>query len=229
MKTLRLIATTTALATMLTLSAAAAGFTPSIERKDAPQIVENIEDLIVTPVKDITDAGKDVHEDIEESLTDAKKELAENALDKLAEDFAKAWEEATKGAPVANAVVSDIFDIRYGAELGTDGKGAEITLKIKLLGVDADDLFVLLANDGEKWAVLEYEISADGVITIKTTTKSVIAVVKDNEAPPADDPNAPDSPKTGVDAHFVPAVAGVVAFAALAGISAAKASKGKTE
>lgn len=232
MRTFRLIAATVAFASILTLSAAAASFVPSIERKDAPEIVEEIDDLIVTPIKDVYDEDKELHEDVEKSLTDAEEELSEKAFTELVEEFEKAWEEATKGAPVEHAIISDLFDIRFGAELGDgDDEGIEISIKLKVLGIEAEDLFILLVKngEGEPWLVLDYEISEDGVITFKTTTKSVLAVVKDNEAPPAINPDDPDSPQTGVSTHFIPAVVGVVVFASLAGVCAAKASKSKAE
>lgn len=221
-----------ALATLFTFAATAASFTPSIERKDAPELIDGPEGLVITPISDIYDEDVDLHEDIEKSLTDAEDELKEKTLEELVEEFEKVWEDATKGAPTEHAIISDIFDVRFTDELGNgDEDDIEISFKVKELGIEAEDLFILLAKNDEDapWLVLEYELSDDGIITIKTTTQSVLAVVKDNEAPPAINPDDPDSPQTGVGTHFIPAIVGVVVFASLAGACAVKAAKGKTE
>lgn len=219
MKRMRIIAAAITAVLILTLSASAVHFTPSIERKDAPELVEGDDALILTPVSDIYDEETELHEDIEKNLADAEKELDEKKWEELVEEFEKIWEEVTNGAPIEHAVISDIFDIRFETELSDgDKEGREITIKIKLIGIEGDDLFVLLYKEcaDKPWVVLDYEIDEDGVITIKVNTKSVLAVVKDNEAPPAIDPDDPDSPQTGVSQYFVPAVLGAIFFAALA-------------
>lgn len=232
MKTFRIIAAITAMAIVFSLSAAAAPFTPSIERKDEPKLVDGDEDLILTPISDYYDEDVDLHEDIEENLAKAEKELDEKKFQDILENFEELWNEATKGAPVEHAIISDIFDVRLETELGDgkEGVGVEISFKIEVLGIEADDVFMLIVkeNDGKPWKALDYEIDENGVITIKVTTKSVLAVVKDNEAPAPIDPDGPDSPQTGVPAYYMPAVVGIVMFGALAAVFTVKLARGKS-
>ncbi len=220
MKAFRIMALFLVIMSIFTLgTAATVTFTPSVALKDSPELVEGDEDLIVTPLKEAYKDPVDIHEDIYINLVDAEKELGEAEWHEIIEEFAKIWEEYTGGAPIDHAVISDIFDVRYESELGkglSDGK--PVTFKIKIQGITADDLFILITKENEEdhWKVIDCIIDENGIITINATSMSAFAVIRDNGADPSADPGAPDSPQTGVNSYFIPAAVGAVLFAAIA-------------
>ena len=225
MKILRIAAIVMAVLMSLTIAASAVEFTPSVERKDGPEIIEGDDDLIITPIAHLHDEDIELHEDIVESLTDAKEKLDDSEWHEIVKDFEELWAEYTKGAPIEHAVVSDIFDVRYESELGTDAeKGKTVTFKIKLQGITADDFFLVITESysDHHMEIVAHEISADGVITITATSMAAFAIVRDNcITPPCDH----DSPQTGVMPYCVPAVIGIVVFGALAAFCAVKIKK----
>lgn len=228
MKAIRVFSVLLVIVSLFTLGTLAIEFTPSIERKDGPEVVEGDDDLIITPLKEIYDVPVDIHEDIKVSLADAEKELGESEWHDIIEEFAKLWDAFTGGAPIEHAVISDIFDVRYESELGTDlTDGKPVTFSIKIQGLTADDLFMIItkAADEEGWKNIEYTIDENGVITISATSMSTFAVIRDNGAAPVVDPNAPDSPQTGVSPYLVPAVIGAVLFIGIAAVCVGKLTK----
>ena len=213
MKMTRFVAMLLAVMTLLALTVSAVNFVPSIERKDCPDLVEHDGDdqLIITPLSDALE--EDLHEDIESNLIKAYEELGDKDWQELVEDFENKWKEFTGGAPLTNAVVTDIFDARFASELGanlTDGKA--VTFKIKVQGITTDDTFMIIAKaEGEDmWQIIEYTIDENNVITITAESMSAFAIVLDNEADPATDPI--DGPQTGV-AKNSPVIYVAVVFA----------------
>ncbi len=220
MKAFRITALFLAIVSVFTLgTVATVTFTPSVSLKDAPELVEGEDDLIVTPLKEVYKEPVDVHEDILINLVDAEKKLGEAEWHEIIEEFNKIWEEYTGGAPIDHAIISDIFDVRYEGELGkglSDGK--PVTFKIKIQGITPEDLFILITKENNKdhWKVIDYTIDENGIITINGTSMSAFAVIRDNGADPSVDPNAPDSPQTGVNSYVIPAAFGAVLFATIA-------------
>ena len=213
MKKTRFVAMLLAVMTLLALTVSAVNFVPSIERKDCPELVEHDgeEQLIITPLSDAIE--EEIHEDIEGNLIKAYEELGDKDWQELVLSFALEWDEFTGGAPLTNAVVTDIFDARFTSELGanlTDGKA--VTFKIKVQGITTDDTFMIIAKaEGEDmWQIIEYTIDENNVITITAESMSAFAIVLDNEADPATDPI--DGPQTGV-AKNSPVIYVAVVFA----------------
>lgn len=213
MKKTRFVAMLLAVMTLLALTVSAVNFVPSIERKECPELVEHDGDdqLIITPLSDAIE--EDLHEDIESNLIKAYEELGDKDWQELVLSFALEWKEFTGGAPLTNAVVTDIFDARFASELGanlTDGKA--VTFKIKVQGITTDDTFMIIAKaEGEDmWQIIEYTIDENNVITITAESMSAFAIVLDNEADPATDPI--DGPQTGV-AKNSPVIYVAVVFA----------------
>ena len=230
MKMTRLIAAMLAIMTLLTLSVFAVEFVPSIERKECPELVEHDGDdlLIVTPLSDAIDETKDIHEDIENNLISAYEELGDKDWQDLVEGFAEKWDEFTGGAPITNAVISDIFDARFTSELGADlPEGKTVTFKVKIQGITTDDTFMIIYKEKgtDMWKVLEYTIDENNVITITATSMSAFAVVLDNEADPAGDHD--DGPQTGVEKNFAPAIIAAVVFAVIAALCVGMIAKRK--
>lgn len=209
MKTLRITAIILAIMSLLTLGASAIEFVESIERKGGPEVVSGGTDadaLIITPVKEIFSVPVVIHKDIEDNLKAAHKELGSNPWSRIIGDFAAQWEAFTGGAPEANAIISDIFDVRYTSELGAgNGIGKQVEFKVRIEGITHGDLFMIIAKDNTtgKWQILNYTIDEKNIITLNATTMTAYAVVRDNGAAPVIDPNAPSSPQTGVDGYGI--------------------------
>lgn len=225
MKKIRIIAALVLSLCMLGLSAFAAEFTPSVEDKDVvpgeaqiydkdDKVIHEVpsEELINTPIKDKDTADEDIKNDLET----AEKELKDKDLTDIP-GFEDAWKGATGGAPIKNAVVSDIFDVRIIGDSATKFvTGTTIGFSVKLQGIDKDDKFVLIKKgDGGTWGVVDYTFNAEGEIVIKTNELGVFAVVRDNGA--ADiKPDAPSSPQTGVADYLAPVAFAVAALGACA-------------
>ena len=215
MKILRFSAMLIAVMLLFTLVAFAAEFVPSIEYKDGPTVVKPDEttdpgtpddELLVTPPS----AGEDAHDDIRDNLEDAMEAL-EEAIQDLVDNFDKIWEDITGDAPTENAIITDVFDVRYESELGKDDDGVTLSFDVTVQGIEPDDIFLIITKPyGENaWRIVNYTINEDGVITIEGTTKAAYAIIKDKAALP---PVGPDGPATGVPEYLLPAVAGVVVF-----------------
>lgn len=230
MKALRIATILLIVVSLFVITANAVEFTPSVEFKDAPEIVNpadpddpkaNEDELEITPVGRLGD--EDIDEDIKENLTDAKNDLEGNDdWEDILDNFEDIWNEATDGAPIEHAIVSDIIDVRYKEDPDHDGT-VTIVFDMKLQGLDSDDLFVIIAKpEGGVWAAVDYTISEDGIVTITVGNKSVFAIIRDKSAMPD---IGPDGPATGVSPYFAPAIAGMVFFGAAAAVCVSKVVK----
>ncbi len=202
---------------LFTVGTFALDFAPSIQYKDDPELVEGDSGIIITPISDVYDDSVSVHEDINTKLTDAEKELSESK--DIIENFAEVWKDVTGGAPIENAIVSDIFDVRFEDEFETTvTEGKPVTIKFTIPGLDYNDKFFITVKESadSKWKVVDFTIDEDGVITLSATSMSVFAVIRDSYASAAIAPDAPDSPQTGITSYFVPAIVGAVLFSGAA-------------
>lgn len=246
MKCIRIFSVMLAAAMLFTVGAAASTFVPSIEIKDDPKLEDyeapdnhTEDEMIVTPLDHYFDELKELHSDIADSLKAAYKDLKEELLHDLVEDFAERWDLVTGGAPLENALVSHLFDVRLLCELdggshnalipGQD-RGVEVTFKLRVLGLTTDDDFLVLyrCDENDEWIVLEkdkYKLLEDNILEITGKTIGAYAIVQDNSEPPVVGPDDPDSPQTGVSAYFFPAIAGAVLFAGAAVVCLRKATK----
>ena len=164
-----------------------------------------LEELIITPIWHLEDGAYEVHNEIEATLVAAEKELEVEDWQKIVTNFETEWTEVTGGAPVENAVVSDVFDVRYNSvvdgfltKLLVEGKSA--TFDIVVDGITKDTLFVVghKPSDTGVWVMEDYTISDDNVITISVDSLSQFFIAVDNGAAPVV-ANAPLSPQTGVE------------------------------
>ena len=97
-------------------------------------------------------------------------------------------------------IVRDLFDASlYGTEYLTamNGEGHYIEIIFDLKVNPNDPLVILLTNDNQTWQVLsreDYEIHADGTVTLRLEQLGAIAVLVDAKNPAS---GAVKSPKTG--------------------------------
>ena len=249
MKLFRSLIAVVLLVCVLVLPVSAAEFTPSAEEKDGPDLVgvpgeeENVigiihngnghfvdevleGEVLITPVKDADKEG--VPEEIKSALKEADEELDEKDLDELVPDFEQLWNNLTEGAPLDNAVISSLFDIRVIGDKAAwlDGEH-RLTISFRLRGITAEDYFLLLGKNLEDgtWSNVEYTVSEDDVVTVTITKETPFAVVVDNGNAPVVDPDGPDSPQTGVFDYTFYALAAMILFASVALISFVKAKK----
>ncbi|MBQ4055147.1 MAG: hypothetical protein IJD17_05490 [Clostridia bacterium] len=221
MKKIRIIAALVLALCLFGLSAFAAESTPSVSDKDVTggtakiydkddNVIHDVPDaeLVITPIKDKDSADADIKGDLEA----AEKELKDKDLTTVP-GFEDAWTGATKGAPIKNAVVSDIFDVRVIGESATKFvEGTTIGFTLKVQGLDKNDKFVLIKKDENgNWSVQDYTLNADGSISVKTDKLGVFAVVRDNGEVEVK-PDAPSSPQTGVADFAVPAALAIMAL-----------------
>lgn len=202
MKLFSKIITVLTVVAMLITCVGAAQFTPSAVRKDGPQVVGG-DDVIITPVskKDDPSTKEETREDLSEVVDD----LEGNDIVDLVAGFEDAWKDKTGGAPVDNAVVSDIFHVEFDKD--------DVTFSYTLDGITDDD-FVLIAKNHvtNQWVVLDYTF-ANGATTVTLTDISTIVVIRDNGNPPSSDII---SPPTGVSSVSVALVSATVALAGVA-------------
>lgn len=240
MKALKVFIAFTLIVSMLAMPTLAAEFTPSAERKDGPKLVEYKLEEVDTPCRtvlvipyghihldDILDeehldleyaASEAIEETIRKSLKSALEELKDNLIHHLVRGFDEAWAKITGGAPVENAVISDLFEIvlvcSEADALITDEK---ITVSFTVDGIGPDDKFIIVHNptDSDEWIVEDYKIDENGVITMTVDKLSPFAIVKDSRKSSASDI---PSPPTGVSytGWIVTAIAALILAAGAA-------------
>jgi len=224
MKAIKLFTAVILAACMLVMSVFAAEFVPSIEQKDGVELVSYVLEEIDTPCRTVyiipyghthlerfifheefqieEKVALEMEEAIRESLKAAMEELKDNLIHHLVPGFDEAWEKVTGGAPLDNAIVHEIFEIvlicSQDQEFKTDEK---LTVSFTVEGIGPDDAFVIVhkPTGSDEWIVEEHEIDENGVITIHPDKLSPFAIIKDSGAAPVIDPDAPDSPQTGVE------------------------------
>lgn len=250
MKAIKLFTAILLAVSLMTMSAFAANFVPSVEWANGVKLVSYILEEIDTPCRTVLiipygnlqlkvfidnekynityDSSRELEEEVKEQLKAALEELEDNLIHHLVTGFDEAWEKATGGAPLENAIVSDLFGIYLICSEVQDFKTDEkVTVSFTAEGIGPDDRFVIVhkPTGEDKWIVEEHEIDENGVITIHPDNLSPFAIVKDSDAAPVVDPDAPDSPQTGVNENVMPAVAAMIILAGCAVICVKKLRK----
>ena len=229
------------LAVVLTVPALA-NFTPSVEAKPAPEVVEK--DQIAAVIKDSTGATVDeittlelvitpaseknqaVAEKITDNLVRAEKQIADvEHLGHLTPEMEQALQQAKKEnkiphideVNVEDLVVRDLFDV----SIVRDGQvipvpdGHTVTFSIQTDLSDDELHFVLHNPVNHDWEVLEEaEAAHDGIITISVDSLSPFAIVVDQATDLDVDPTAPSSPQTGESTSVLYAVGAVALLCA---------------
>jgi len=229
MKAIKVFIVLTLVASMLAMPVLAAEFVPSVEVKDGPSLISFVLEEINTPcrtvkvipyghihLEDIIDeeqleleyeASELIEETIRESLQKALEELKDRLIHHLVSGFDEIWKEMTGGAPLENAVVTDIFEIvLICSESDTLKTEEKVTVSFTADGIGPDDKFVIIhkPTGSDEWIVEEHTIDENGVITMTVDKLSPFAIVKDSgKAPEA----TTQSPQTGVTEHGMVAAA----------------------
>ncbi len=168
----------------------AAGFTPSVENKGAPTVVDGSAtiykpngeketdvpngDLIVTPVKDKNTTS---YKDVGDRLNAAYNKLKRTSLRSLC------GVSTIGGVSVDDLVVRDLFDVtvtgNYTGKLG-NGNYLKITFKVS----DASSLVgALFSKNGDEWNIIDgtkMVKNADGTVTITIEDIGVVSFLYDN-------------------------------------------------
>ena len=217
MKKLATLVTLVLALAMLTVSASAANFTPSVERKPAPTVTSAVTadgtaiDLVVTPVSAKDSAASP---EIAEKLESAYAQIqAAASLTDLVPDIGTALSKIDSSLSVSDLVVRDLFDISY-----TDGSDAtgSVTAKLQTDLAAGTPVLVLHNYEGTNWEVLPTEnVSLDnnGVLTITVDSLSPFAIV----VPASANTSSGTSPQTGESISNAALLASA-AFIGLAGI-----------
>ena len=204
MKKIQIVAALLMAACMLTVSAAAAEFVPSVTAKEAPSVSTAVDSegntldagaITVTSYSDLSSADKDVRRSMATAMADV--EEADSIAD-LAADFEEVWTEATNGAPVEEAVVSDFFDISATDEINAIfAAGGKVTLTLPLPNISADAVVIVLHKVGDEW-IVEKDVArnADGSLSITVGSLSPFALVVGAAEAVEENPEAPKSPET---------------------------------
>lgn len=222
MKKISFIASFILSALLMTASVSAANMTPSIERKDKPDVVSSVSsdgqqyNLIITSLKEAhisveqgAEGLNEIQKNTMDELVKIQVELEKVDLDKDVNGFTEQWKEATDGAPAANAAVMNVFDIS-STDPNVSFSGKKIIVTMEIPNVTSNDKFVVIHKVDDKWKVEKSTINSKGQIVLELTSLSPFAIIVDNGAAPTTDGSV-TSPKTGVDETSAAVVAAVCA------------------
>ena len=231
MKKLMTLFLALALAASLTVPALA-GFTPSVENKGGPTVVDAVfEDG--TPAGPyhlcVTAYGKRNTSDnaavaIKKILEDAHTEVkSAGRLDSLTADVNTWLTDHHTGVKAEDLLVSDLFDVSFvqGGELLEDMPASHKTVTITFqLTVPVENVLLVLHKDGSSWELKNSKNTAQyekiGKDQVKVTFDSLSPVVfAIDSAEFHVDPNGPTSPQTGEISPVV-VIAGMTIVAACA-------------
>jgi hypothetical protein len=217
MKKLTSLVTLVLVLAMLTVSASAADFTPSVESKSAPTLVSAVDannnsvNLTITSIPEATG-------EISDELAAAKKELAAADLTTLVPNLSK----VAPNAKASDLVVRDLFDISTSDGSALTG-AVTITIQTTLTG--SEKVIVLHQKAAGDWEALEdAKLASDGKLTFTVSSLSPFALVIDSSSSTTSTGTGTTSPQTGESISST-AVIGCTAFLALAGVFMVMARK----
>lgn len=205
MKKLAVFMLAMALAVSTSISAMASGFTPSVQGKEAPDIVTTQDEngnevaamvidtegnvikgvdateITVTPVAQADESS----EEVREVLNKAYEQINSAAsLTELVPEMPEFLENVSDDLTVEDLVVRDLFDVTVDAEtkaLLEAGNSIQLSFK---LGVAADEFVVCLHNYSEDlWEVIDNDKvknNGDGTVTVEFTSLSPVAFAVQN-------------------------------------------------
>lgn len=210
MKKLAVFMLAMALAVSTSISAMAAGFTPSVQGKDAPdvvtkivisedgslkkysgqvvdkngKVVKNVENkkIVITPVSKAKKAPKAIKTELEKAYKQIKEA---KSLKDLVPDIDKHLKSLSKTLKVENMVVRDLFDVTIDQEtekLLKNGNSVQLTFK---LDIKATDKVVCLYQDNDgKWKAIDksrVKNNKNGTVTVNITESGPIAFVVEKQ------------------------------------------------
>ena len=142
-------------------------------------------------------------------------------------DIEALWAEATKGIPMENAVPVAVFYAEWiGDPSLIEGKRIEFDIEVDGIEKPEDLVAVLHLPEGaEAWKIEDSKMGDNAVITIGCDNLSPFIIVGDSGEAPAQNPDGPVSPQTGVVDYAPASIACAVLFGAFAVVCALKAKK----
>ncbi len=171
---------------MLSVTAfAAENFTPSVEQKGSPEVVDgkaelivkgdddkvvesdNYDCLVVTPLSKIKDLAPEAKEQMEKAFTQISeaKSLAE-----VAPELTDVLKELKVETPVEDLVVRDLFHIAVSEKLAkaleTEGNVLPVSFELEL--AEGEQLIVLVQNAEGEWLIVSGDavVAEDGFVTV---------------------------------------------------------------
>lgn len=230
MKKLMTLFLALALAASLTVPALA-GFTPSVENKGGPTVVDAVfedgtpvgPDLRVTAYGKRNDYNDNAAVAIKKILEDAHTEVkSAGRLDSLTADVNTWLTDQHTGVKAEDLLVSDLFDVSFvqGSELleGIPAPHQTVTITFQLT-VPVENVLVL-HKDGSSWELknskntAQYEKIGKDQVKVTFDSRSPVVFAIDS-AEFHVDPNGPTSPQTGEISPVV-VIAGMTIVAACA-------------
>ncbi len=211
-KTIRILAALLAMVLILTVSAVAIDFEPSVEVKEIPALsVKDAEgndlEIGVTGLSVVSYKDK-------EALPDEAKKILEDAHKELVD--AATLNELVAGTDVENPSVYALADVEAFNDVAAVLEQGPITITFGIAGIKADDVVVVLhKSDIRGWEKLPCVVGEE-TVTVTVTDLSPFAFIVQGEAEVA--PGGPDSPKTGVEDNSGIAVIALVITAAAAAV-----------
>lgn len=224
MKKLMTLFLALALAASLTVPALA-GFTPSVENKGGPTVVDAVfeDGTDAGPYLRVTAYGKRNTSDngagaIKKILEDAHTEVkSAGRLDSLTADVNTWLTDHHTGVKAEDLLVSDLFDVSFVKDMPASHQTVTITFQ---LTVPVENVLLVLHKDGSSWELKNSKNTAQyekiGKDQVKVTFDSLSPVVfAIDSAEFHVDPNGPTSPQTGEISPVV-VIAGMTIVAACA-------------
>lgn len=167
-KVIRLVAALL-VASSFVMAAGAAAFTPSVEQKGAPTVVEG--DLYVVPMSEKDDSAADIKAALEAAY-DSVAEAAPAVVDTL--------KEVAPDADPADLVVRDLFYVGSTTPLA---EGEERVVVFEVEGVQKDTVLIVMTYVDGEWVVTDpakVEIIEDGKVQVAISTFGPVAFVTVN-------------------------------------------------
>lgn len=206
---------------LMSVSAFAENFTPSVEQKGAPNVVFTVNqlgneisavikddkgqeiveipynDLIITPISKANDADENVRIKLQNAYSQIK---SAETLNDLTADVGSFLKLNAPDVNVEDLVIKDLFNVSLSDTYADYITNNNITVTFKI-DTNASNLLMVLDNyDGNNWRIIpESKISfdEDENVVITFDSLSSVAFVVDGSKLTVD-PNAPLSPQTGV-------------------------------
>lgn len=201
------------LASAFALSASAA-FTPSIEYKEAPQVVEKTDEegnvtvgeiisaegevigtipvssLTVTAIASVkTTAATEAASEAAESLTAVEQELITEFENAAESAIIQAVAQDLNDAPVENIVVSDVLAVTATSDIvDAMASGAAISVSVTSQNITKDDETKITIYQKDPvtgaWSKVPFTIDENDIITLELSSVGEIVIFRDNEAAP---------------------------------------------
>lgn len=173
-KVIRLVAALL-VASSFVMAAGAAAFTPSVEQKGAPTVVEG--DLYVVPMSEKDDSAADIKAALEAAYDSI---VTAGSVAEAAPAVVDTLKEVAPDADPADLVVRDLFYVGSTTPLA---EGEERVVVFEVEGVQKDTVLIVMTYVDGEWVVTDpakVEIIEDGKVQVAISTFGPVAFVTVN-------------------------------------------------